>query len=388
MELLEARTQVIDMGKRLLQTGLIARTWGNVSCRVNSGHFVITPSGRAYESLQPEEIVIINISDGEAWGDVRPSSEKGVHLEGYRRREDVNFIIHTHQPEASVLSALELDLSDDLPGVFGDTVYCADYGFPGTETLEKNVAAVMEKGHGNALLMAHHGTVCMAKTGEEALRVAVSLEMLASFHIRKAFERYLKRPMTMEDSIYEAILNDLGVVLPQTVHPLYRSERHGDDMDFYQGEQGECQRLSLNSPSLTEVHQVHQAIYAARPDIGAVTHSYAPSALAYSVLSRGLATYLDDFAQINGVVMNCASLNKDDIVAKLDTNHGVLVKDNGVLCCGKNLYDAEALVMVTEKNARSWLIGQLFPETPIKAIPPAECEKMRQFYLENYSKRF
>lgn len=388
MELMEARSQVIEMGKRLLQTGLIARTWGNVSCRLNDSHFVITPSGRAYENLQPEEIVIVNISDGEAWGDVRPSSEKGVHMDGYRLREDVNFIIHTHQPEASVLSALEMDIEVDEKSIFGDTIYCAAYGFPGSETLQKNIAAVMAKGKSHALLMAHHGAVCMAGSGEDALRIAVSLEMLSSYQGRKAFERYIGRPLAINDSVYDVLLRDLGTDLPQSVQPLYRSERQGDDIRFYQADRGECLTLKIDRTDLTREQQIHQAIYLARPDIGAIHHAYSPSILAYSAHFRPLATYLDDFAQINGVTMDCAVFDRDDIVDKLGTNHGVLLRRNGSLCCGNNLYDAEALAMVAEKNARAFLIGQLFPEKPIQPISQAECEEMRRFYLEQYSKRF
>ena len=96
---------MIEAGKRLLHSGLIARTWGNVSCRINENQFVITPSGRSYENLKPEEIVIVNISDGRPWGNVLPSSESGVHREVYRLRPEINFVIHTHQPEASVMSA-------------------------------------------------------------------------------------------------------------------------------------------------------------------------------------------------------------------------------------------------------------------------------------------
>ena len=47
MELSLAKQTVIDAGKRLVETGLIARTWGNVSCRVSDTQFVITPSGRS-----------------------------------------------------------------------------------------------------------------------------------------------------------------------------------------------------------------------------------------------------------------------------------------------------------------------------------------------------
>lgn len=386
MNLSEARTQVIDMGMRLLQTGLIARTWGNVSSRVDDNHFVITPSGRNYTDLKPAEIVITNISDGRSWGDVLPSSEKGVHLVGYRDNDDVNFIIHTHQPEASILSALELDMKTDFPGSqLGSLVPCAAYGFPGSDTLRDNVAAALAKGHTRAVLMAHHGVVCLGDDSEDAFRIAVSLEMLAAYHIRHAFENYIGRSMTMEDSLYDHILARRGTQVPKKVRPFCRSERQGDDIVYYlpDGEQ-----MVLGDVALTEEQRIHRRIYEARPDIGGILHSVSPSLIAYSALEQSLDTYLDDFAQINGVEMQCSAMTEDDILEALGDNHGVLLAKNGALCCGKNLSDAEALEMVAEKNARAYLIGQLFPEGTLRSVPREECEKMRRFYLESYSKRF
>ncbi|MFC2662155.1 MAG: class II aldolase/adducin family protein, partial [Eubacterium sp.] len=51
----EARKLVIEAGHRLLEEGLTARTWGNISARISDSEFIITPSGMAYEDLQPEE---------------------------------------------------------------------------------------------------------------------------------------------------------------------------------------------------------------------------------------------------------------------------------------------------------------------------------------------
>ena len=59
----EAKQKVVFAGKRLVESGLIARTWGNVSCRISDSHFAITPSGRDYLTLTPEEIVTVSISD-------------------------------------------------------------------------------------------------------------------------------------------------------------------------------------------------------------------------------------------------------------------------------------------------------------------------------------
>lgn len=385
MELSEARNQVIEAGKRLLHSGLIARTWGNVSCRINENQFVITPSGRSYENLKPEEIVIVNISDGRPWGNVLPSSESGVHREVYRLRPEINFVIHTHQPEASVMSALDRDLEAAPGGVFGGTVYCAEYGFPGSVELKNHMGAVIAKGDSRALLMAHHGALCLGETMEGAFRVAVSLELLSSHQIKMAFEETLGRPMTMEDSLYDIILNRLNVSIPEEGCPLYYSHRIGTCMEFFRNEEKHIVELQEDTADFAET--VHRKIYLARPDIDYISQYTSASMLAYSVLGREIATYIDDFAQINGPIMGCSDLDADRIVAALGENHGVQVKASGVLCCGKTTGDVDALAMVAEKNARAWLISQLFPEE-IQAIPREECDKMRAFYLQSYSKRF
>ena len=81
MDILEAKELVIRAGKELLQAGIIVRTWGNISCRISDTQFVITPSGLAYEDLTPDQIVLVNIADCSYDGDVKPSSEKGIHAE-------------------------------------------------------------------------------------------------------------------------------------------------------------------------------------------------------------------------------------------------------------------------------------------------------------------
>ena len=102
----EGKKAVIEAGHRLLETGLIARTWGNVSARISDTQFVITPSGRTYDTLTPDDIVVVNIDDCSYEGDIKPSSEKGIHADAYALRSDVNFVIHTHQVNASALTLI------------------------------------------------------------------------------------------------------------------------------------------------------------------------------------------------------------------------------------------------------------------------------------------
>ena len=173
MEEKELRNQIIEACLYLQKTGLIARTWGNVSARLNDKQFIITPSGLAYENTKPEDLVIVNIDDCSYDKNQRkPSSEKLVHASAYQLREDVNFIIHTHQFYASAICSEEKDIT------INDTfVPCAKYGLPSTSNLQSKCGEVIEKyPKSNMFLMAKHGAFTFGKTMKEALDNAELLE--------------------------------------------------------------------------------------------------------------------------------------------------------------------------------------------------------------------
>ena len=164
----EARELVIKAGLNLLENKLIARTWGNISARVSDTQFVITPSGRAYDSLKPEELVLVNIKDCSYEGDIKPSSEKGIHAGAYELRPEVNFIIHTHQHYASAVCAEEKDTA---------FAPCAKYALPGTDKLKDNVMlCIAIHPEYNAFLLAKHGTLCLGKDYDDAFLCAQNLE--------------------------------------------------------------------------------------------------------------------------------------------------------------------------------------------------------------------
>ena len=174
MEQQELRQQIIDACLYLQETGLIARTWGNVSARLNDEQFIITPSGLAYDLTKPEDLVIVNIKDCKYDENQRkPSSEKLVHASAYALRPDVKFIVHTHQLYASAICADEasIKLSD------GTFVPCAEYGLPSTAKLQKNCAKVFKDfPTANMFLMAKHGVVTFGETMKDALDNAEKLE--------------------------------------------------------------------------------------------------------------------------------------------------------------------------------------------------------------------
>ena len=75
MDVLEAKKLVCESGRRLLHEKLVAGTWGNISCRVDDTYMVVTPSGASYETMKPEDVVLVEIETVKAVDAGKPSSE-------------------------------------------------------------------------------------------------------------------------------------------------------------------------------------------------------------------------------------------------------------------------------------------------------------------------
>lgn len=172
------KQQVIDAGRELCRSGLIARTWGNVSVRTDDNHFAVTASGKAYDTLTEDEIITLNLKDLSYEGDVKPSGEKKVHRVIYKMRADAGFIIHTHQTNASAVAAMglkEIKFAKKYPGI-GFDVPCAEYGLPGSKAVVSGVAKVLKRHETRAILMSNHGAVCFGRDRDEAFEAAYALE--------------------------------------------------------------------------------------------------------------------------------------------------------------------------------------------------------------------
>ncbi|MDR3314378.1 MAG: class II aldolase/adducin family protein [Oscillospiraceae bacterium] len=414
MDILEAKQAVIAAGLKLLETGLIARTWGNVSARVDDESFVITPSGKAYEGLTPDDVVLVKIKDLSYAGDVKPSSEKGIHAQAYALRPEVGFVIHTHQKNASIVSVTGGDLP--LNGntgwwadVLGETVPLAAYGLPGTGKLRKGVTAALKKHPGaKAVLMAHHGALCVGQTAEEAFKAADALEQASQNYLaRRLLERTGDLAETI-DGIHALIAKRRAENAPAPADPAptlvgYTSFRSGDAFSMKpEAIAGEYVDVSLSDgkilnekddPQEPETLELHRAIYRKNSKVNAIVHSAAPDIQRTSHSgAKKLLPYLDDFAQIAGVNLRVARFNPNDqlesakLVNKaLKGRSAVLLEGNGALCIGSNLEEARAVETVAEKNCGVSLSADLFAKA--KPIGLLDAAIMRLVYVQKYAKK-
>lgn len=395
MDVLTAKKLVIEAGERLVEKGLIARTWGNVSCRVDDKTFVITPSGKPYIGLTPDDIVEVAINTLEWGGNVKPSSEKGIHAEVYKQFSDANFVIHTHQKVASAVSALSNGIekvTGEAANLIGSVIHLGGYGLPGTKKLKKGVTNALKLGPSKAVIMAHHGALCFGKDSEEAFEVASSLETVcADYILANAKSKLGIKSDNLDDFCSE--IADKFAKSKKTVEidksMLYNStcNRESGEIIFTEADGSEAS-MDLNSGAtnyvLSDVAQAHREVYLACPKFNNIIHNASSEVVAVSRLGKTMKPLLDDFAQICGPTVKCAKA-PEYAAKKIKGKNAVLIKDMGALCCGANEGDAQAVDMIMSKSSLTLLTSKVFGKS--KAINPAEAWLMRIVYTLKYSKQ-
>lgn len=395
MDVLTAKKLVIEAGERLVETGLIARTWGNVSCRVDDKTFVITPSGKPYIGLTPDDIVEVAINTLEWGGNVKPSSEKGIHAEVYKEYPEANFVIHTHQKVASAISALSNGIekvTGEAEKLIGSRIFLGSYGLPGTKKLRKGVTKALKMSPSKAVIMAHHGALCFGKDSEEAFQVANSLEKVCADYILDSAKAKLGLKSDSLDDFCSEIADKLAkskktVEIDKSM--LYNSEcnRESGKIVFTNKADGSEVSMDLNSGAaekpLAETASAHRDIYLACPSFNHIIHNDSSEVVAVSRLGKAMKPQLDDMAQICGTKIKIASPEK--CAKAIKGKNAVLIKNQGALCCGAVEGDAQAVDMIMSKSCLTLLSSKVFGKA--KAINPVEALLMRIVYLKKYSKQ-
>lgn len=204
MKLIKERQEIVDHGKKMITNGLTTGSGGNISIyNRREGLIAISPSGLDYFETEINDIVIVDIEGNIVQGDLRPSSEMGMHLIFYKNREDASAIVHTHSKYATAVSCMGWDLKavHYLVGFAGLDVKCADYATYGSPELAQNALDAI--GNRNAVLLGNHGLIALGPEIERAFSTAEHLEFVSEiFCITKS----LGEPNIISDSQMEDVL--------------------------------------------------------------------------------------------------------------------------------------------------------------------------------------
>lgn len=169
------RGQLIEIGRLMHSRNMLAAADGNLSVRLDRDRILITPSGLSKAFLSQDQLLIVDmegnktsVNAGPA-RDLVPSSEARMHLECYRRRPDVQAVIHAHPPYAIACTLAGLSLAKcTLPEVVYDlgTIPTAPYATPASEENPRAIRDLI--GQFDALLLERHGSLTVGGSPWEA----------------------------------------------------------------------------------------------------------------------------------------------------------------------------------------------------------------------------
>ncbi len=181
MELKQARKALVSLAQEIGRKNLVWANMGNVSLRLSEEAILITPTGGFLEKMDNEDLVMVDL-EGRIIGEGKPSSELPLHLEIYKKRSDISWIVHTHSPYLIALSLIgaKIDfLNPEFEGVLGGVV-TVPYIKPHSLELGREVAGRLKDS--NIALMERHGAVVVGADEVSVMIRAETIERIAQIN--------------------------------------------------------------------------------------------------------------------------------------------------------------------------------------------------------------
>lgn len=212
----ELKKKVYEANMGLVRHGLVIFTWGNVSgIDRERGLVVIKPSGVDYDTMTPDDMVVVDLHTGEVVeGSLRPSSDTPTHLVLYRAWPEIGGVVHTHSTYATAWAQAGIDLpnigtthADYFHNAIPCTADMTEAEVKGQYELETGNVIVnrfrlgaINPVHTPGVLVKNHGPFSWGKDPHEAVHNAVVMEQVA----KMAFVAYSVNPrLTMNPLLVE-----------------------------------------------------------------------------------------------------------------------------------------------------------------------------------------
>jgi ribulose-5-phosphate 4-epimerase/fuculose-1-phosphate aldolase len=192
MSLAERKALVAQAVRTLAGGDILTLTVGHVSSRVPGEGWVLIlghthKAFKTLDSIEAADIIAMDLAGNPVEPGGEPPGERFLHTEIYRRRPDVQAIVHGH-PETSTyfgVAGREIVPVYFRAGQFAPRVAIHDFAGQ-IDTPERGRAVAEALGGSAALLLAGHGTVVVGASVEEAVVNAFALETNARIQLYAA----------------------------------------------------------------------------------------------------------------------------------------------------------------------------------------------------------
>lgn len=174
----ELKKEIIEYGRLCGIKNFTPGISGNMSARFDD-KILITSSGSANGYLSEGDFSVIDYDGNVISGHPKASSEKLLHIEFYKKRPDINYIIHVHAPYLSAFASAGVALDEPIMAenvfYFGQ-IPLAQYGLPSSKELVEKTAKYFDDY--NSVLMGNHGVI----VGDTTIRDAyLKLELAEAY---------------------------------------------------------------------------------------------------------------------------------------------------------------------------------------------------------------
>lgn len=177
----QIRREFIAVCQRAFKLGMQLSTGGNISARLDSGNFLVKPSGLSLYDLSVDDLVVCDAQGKVLQGQGKPTKEIASHLTIYETRPDVRAVVHYHPPHATAYAAAGLEiplLTVHARRILGRLAVVGPPGEGGDE-LVGPVRHGFEGNQAKAVLLAEHGIIAVGKSLTQAQNLAELVEECA-----------------------------------------------------------------------------------------------------------------------------------------------------------------------------------------------------------------
>lgn len=162
----QTKTDMINVGKRLAERGLLIGKGGNYSVRIGENRILLTASGFDKGAINETQISLIDL-DGNVLEGLKPALDIRMHLEVYRNMPEIRAIVHSHPPISTGFAMSNYHVEDfmmpeailDIGGI--DTT---EFAVPTTIEVPRCVGTCIEKNPKvRAIILRGHGVLCLSE---------------------------------------------------------------------------------------------------------------------------------------------------------------------------------------------------------------------------------
>ena len=174
------RDELLRVGRLCYERHLLVGMDGNLSVRLSDELLLCTMAGCHKGFLDDRHIVVVDLQGKLVRGEGRPTSEMAMHLAAYRRRPDIEAVVHAHPPMCIAFTVAGVSMARCvLPEVVLTlgSIPTLPYETTGTHALADLVGQAL-KSH-DAVMMDRHGAVCAGTSLLEAFCKLETMEHTA-----------------------------------------------------------------------------------------------------------------------------------------------------------------------------------------------------------------